>query len=312
MFHTSSLFDPPLSTSLFKEKEKLLQRLENELRKAKKLGVKLMQSEKTCDVTILIGKHRTITKAHKAVLAINSLYFEDLFFPEEKEPDVKTIDKEQEPKISINNVNPTEESKSQITIELPEIEVPEFEVFRKFCYTGSLELKAFDIALKVFKLADYFKASELKQDLISMIDTLLTPENIFEIFFITLNGSYHVIHEIVVTFIIEKATVIFSKQNLLNGLTTPDVISLLKFKLKVSSIILLERLLEYGKYNSKGNVGVKEMKKHMVPIFELVDFSKVGEKGMRLARDSGLVKKDKLLDVMLSLDVIRINWKPQP
>jgi len=289
---------------LRKKKSKGEQEVRTEIQEneVKELALELMRAKKTCDATMLIGEERVPVKVHKAILAVNSSVFEVMFFPENEVQD----------KESINSTNSTEESKTKFNtpIELSKVEMPEFNIFLEYCYTGSYKLSSFDIALKVYKLAITYNVLELEQNIITIIHKLLTIDDALEAFSITSDQLYYSINEKIITFIMENAASIFTKPNILNGLTIPKLVSLLKFKLKIREDIILERVLEYVEHNYSQKMSKKEKREEIAEVLRLVNLSKVGTKGIKIAKDSGLFRKEALLDAMLSSELVDRYFVP--
>jgi len=268
----------------------------------KELGLELMRAKKTCDATILIGEERVPIKVHKGILAANSSVFEAMFFPENEVQDKESID----------FTNSTEESKtkSNTPIELSKVEMPEFNLFLEYCYTGSCKISSFDIALKVYKLTITYNVLELGQNIADIIHKLLNIDNALEAFLLTSDQSYYPMYKMIVTFIIVNAASILTKPNVLNGFTIPELVSLLEFKLKVREDIILERVLEYVEHKYSPNMSKKEKRAEMAEVLRLINLSKVGTRGIKIAKDSGLFRKEELLDAMISSELVGRYFLP--
>jgi len=287
--------------------------IEEEKKVLENIGLKLIKSEKTCDGVILVGKERVAVKVHRAIMAGNSLFFENAFFPANfdvkmnEEQSSLLLEEEKDPVVKPWQQHSTfvVEAKTEPRFEvvLANIELPEFEVFKHYCYTGELNLSSFEIGTKVLKIADDFQMPELKKELINTMQSLITSKNALKAFF---NSEGNImINEYAGMYLILNAKTILSEKNVLNELSIKQVASMLKLKLVIEEEAILEKVIEYATHNVPLNMGKKERRKMMSPIINLVNLRKLGVKGFQMAKDSKLFSKKELIDVLLSHRVIQ-------
>lgn len=321
-----------------KQEHEAVRFLAAEPRKTANLGERLMLDERTCDGVVLVGKERVPVKVHKAIMAGSSLFFEKAFFsceppaepPKEHGPewDGKHVeskgDSDEVPKgtdVAMQedekNIEESKEvvgkdgKKKGITeIELVELEPPEFKVLREFCYTGKLKLPSFDSGLAIYKIAEDFGVPSLKEETIVNIQNQLTANNTLDAFFACSAPTFRILREFIAAFVIEAAATIFARQNVLNKFSVPQVESLLKLELKVKEDVIMERVVEYAKCNLPAEMDKREKRKVLGPVLRLIDVSKIGANGMRLAKESGLFRKEKLMDAVLTSGLVAKYFTP--
>lgn len=316
------------------------------------VGLRLMRSARTCDGLVLVGRERVPVRVHRAVLAANSPFFEQLFFPRERrrspakgassvcfsiarEKVVKEADEvaseevnermeEEEVKGKISKeVKDTtkEEMKEEVKssfaeklkngeidadvqiyddMELTMVEVPEFNAFMEYCYTGRLSLPSFEVGMKMYKLASEFQMPNLNLDITAVIQNFITVDNALQLFFAISRDDCSVVKEFAKSFVIENAEKIFTKKNVFKDCSIADIVELLELRLKVREDTILTRVLEYA--DSSLGVGMDKGKrrKAMQAVLNLVNVKRVGAEGVRQARNSGLFKKDVLLEAVLA------------
>eukprot|EP01022_Parablepharisma_sp_SALTPOND_P004562 TRINITY_DN120533_c0_g1_i1.p1 TRINITY_DN120533_c0_g1~~TRINITY_DN120533_c0_g1_i1.p1 ORF type:complete len:372 (-),score=45.22 TRINITY_DN120533_c0_g1_i1:86-1201(-) len=247
------------------------------------LGLQLMKNERTCDGELFVGSERTPVKVHKAIMACASPVLEKMYFPE----------------------NDGREEMKDSVFEFKEIEPEEFKQFLEYCYTGRFFLTTVENGLKMYKLAIQLQMPELTNLVLENFKRLITESNALRVFCGTGDAAYAPINMVVGDFIAEHAGAIFLKQNALNELKPEEMVKLLKFKLKVSEKLVLERVIEYVIKNTPNELTEKSKRRAMQSVIEMVKLEKLGAAGITQAMNSGLFRKKDLLTAMLKSKAVQ-------
>ncbi|KAJ5071402.1 btb/poz domain-containing [Anaeramoeba ignava] len=244
----------------------------------------ILQNGKFHDVILCVGETRKQYRAHKLILAINSMYWKRMFYGASwKEVTSKTI-----PEIEVPNIDPFF-----------------FEKILLYVYTRKIEFPNFDEMINILKAADFLLINDLKDDCEKILLESLNEENVISLI------GYSLLYKLDnllqnANRLVQNSMEIFNDSSLLVGFPIAVVEYILSLQnIKCSEIDVFKCFHQW--YLDSTTISDHEIQ-HLLTLInlEIMNFSELDD-----VLKSGLVSMEKidLLKKEFSLDDKKKNWE---